>query len=169
MRSFALALIISWVPALSAQQVGGVSVRLGDPQRSVLAKFSALTVVQSPNSGDYWSISDTTKWHGTPNYGNVGGLGFSNGVLTSVNRNWEATAQDGVGAIGLVLSLLRQLEGEPRCLVQSQRVNSPEVQGDFVDVRCGNHAISAGVSTQAGTRFYHLNESWVRRVPGGPQ
>lgn len=154
------------VVRVSAQQIGQVSVRLGEPKEAVVSRLRLYYLVV-PASSDtlFWSISDTTKWNGTPNYGNVGHVQFRNGVLTSATRPWNEKPTTPVETVALLASALRQLDSESECTVKSQRSQQPESQFDLIQVRCGAHLITLGTSTEAGNRFSQISESWVSGKP----
>lgn len=164
MRCLAVGLVLLFPVELPAQQLGGVSLRLGESQGAVLERLVQYKLTQRSGSIGFWSVSDTTKWKSGLNYGNVGTIQFLSGRLVSVNRAWESTARDGMAAANTIMAALRQLEGNSGCTVVSQRpLPSPEARADLVSVICGDHEIMIGLSDQEGGRYYQINESWLHR------
>ncbi len=164
MRCLAIGLVLLFSVQLPAQQLGAVSLRLGELQGAVLDRLAKYKLTQRSGSTGLWSVSDTTKWNSGPSYGNVGTIQFLSGRLVAVNRTWEKTTHDGIGTANTIVAALRQLEGSSGCTVRSQRLPDPEMQADFVSVICGDHEIAIGLSDQDGGRFYHINESWIHRT-----
>ena len=161
--AFGLLLLFSLPLPASGQQLGGVSLRLDEPQDAVLNRLAAYKL--KPASTGFWSVSDTTQWRGRPNFGNIGWVQFRFGRLVVVDRAWDSIASSAVGAASQILAALRQLEGSSDCAVSSHRMPEPDMQGDFVNVTCGDHEIMIGLSEQAGGRFYHISEGWMHRKP----
>ncbi len=164
----ALALACFAQPA-EAQSLAGISLSLGDAEARTIARFPTALSATTRGNG-FWFISDTTKWNGAPDYGNVGILQFRNGALTSINKPWRDVASTTVGTTEYTVALLRQLSGEPNCVLKPQRLDDPEVQSEIMTVECKSrsdiiHSISITVSTQQGRKSVQFNESWVRVNP----
>ena len=148
--------------SLAAQQIGALSFRLGDPQKPVLARLGAFyKLTPSAEIHDLWSISDTTRWNGVPDLANVGTVQFLNGVLITVDRRWEASASDAAGAVSLATAVLGQLDGQKNCAVEDRRTTMPEMRAERINIICGEHEVTIGVSEQEGRRYYHLSETWL--------
>lgn len=159
----AIAALLFLPLCLSGQELGSVSLHLGEPQVAVLDRLSRYKLTRGTPSNGFWSVSDTTEWSGGPNYGNVGSVQFRDGKLVAINRSWKATARDAVGAAALIVAALRQLEGQSDCSVASEHFASPEVRAEIMKVSCASgHTIALELSDQNGGRFYHIVESWLR-------
>jgi hypothetical protein len=174
-RGVAVGILLFLPVALAGQELGGVRLRLGDPQAKVLASLSGYKLASADRAMNadaktgFWTVSDTTQWHGEPNYGNVGDLQFVNGRLVSVNRSWGQGFADTPGAIQPAQRLFAELSGQSNCRVTMQPLSDPDMHGDILQVTCGEHSVSLAMFQVGEKWFYGLNENWRHRDQDAPR
>jgi hypothetical protein len=128
---------------LRAQQIGPVSLPLGWERQVVLKRLAKYYDVDA--SGVVRSKDD-------PSREIVGSVGFEDGRLTSVSRDWNPSRRGGDANVGAIVSALSQLKGDLACRVQTPAASGPAEEVKAVDVVCGAHSVSivTGTRTQKG-------------------
>lgn len=158
----ALAFLV--VPRLAAQQpiIGSVRLQLGESKEPALKRLEAYYLLTRSRGAveDLWLVSDTTTWLGTPNYGNVGTVQFALNRLVSAGRSWlpsEAARSDAAA----ILAAMSSFDGATDCSIAKDASNEPIASFELVRIRCAQHSITIGISTQPAGRFTHVTESWL--------
>ena len=158
MRMSAIAVAMLVAKSLGAQTIGMVSLRLGEPQASALAKLSQYYTLDS-------SIAVTGVWgvdeRGTSPSNSLGAVAFREGRLFIVGRSWEPDSADTQSFAITVIRALARLETESPCRVAHNGQSSPNGNAfEDVEVDCGNHWIRISTTKVRGRQTQQINESW---------
>ncbi len=142
-RSIVAAMVIalSMPLSLDAQQIGSVSLSLGWQRQVVLQRLAKYYDVDA---------SGLVRSKKGPPREVLGSVGFEDGRLTSVSRNWDLSRGGAETGISAIVSALSQLEGDLSCRVETSKGSSPDNQMKAVKVYCGAHSVSITAGTREG-------------------
>lgn len=120
----------------STIEFGSVTLSLGMPQASALAKLTADYTTRDKGEGK-WEVS-SSKDRST-----VGEVDFTNGKLTGAERYWPIQP---VTASGLAESLYGAMssfveEGRTECTIDTWNQHKPDSEAKSASIRCGHKTI----------------------------
>jgi len=152
--------LVSSVNAGKAQMaIGPVTLQFGQTQASVIRQLGAAFRVDSA-SGSYIAVS-----RDGPPFAIHGNVGFRDGRLAFVSRNWGTGQRDAHAAIRAVVGALGTLEGgTDNCRVSKSERVVPEGEVRSVVVECGLHSTTVIVARYLGDESYTVQETWRDRA-----
>ena len=156
-----LALFLGAPPsAAQTTTIEGVTLTLGEPRAAAMERLRAKAQLQQVPGGDNWII--TVPRPHAPYYG-VGSVGFTNGKLSFISRQWPADeSAQAYRAVQSAIRAIAQLERSSpgRCTVAPQRIQQPGTDLEEVKVVCGRHSVSIVSGESDGHGTISISESW---------
>jgi len=126
------------------------------------------------SADDLWQIQSKSK--NLKTFDSIGSLGFRNGKLIYISRDWSPDGDDqpmNFGAADAIYGLLAQFQrdGNTACQISAQENNSPKYEVRTILITCGSKDIRIDV-IEADDNFYSvliseiLDEMNIKKVTG---
>lgn len=156
--NWALAVLVGVTAGVEAQQIGAISLRLGQSKKEVITALQGAYKVDSV-SNDNWLVINKDG----PPYVAEGSVSFTNRRLSGVGRTWNAAkGLDGIESFRAAINAFFALaeDGSKSCHIEPSSHTSPGYESRIARINCGNHSVSLSLMRYEGLLTVSVEEVW---------
>jgi len=139
----------------NSMSVCGQDIETGTAQNVVFAKFEGTGCTVNKVAGDP-NLFTIAKGGVT-----IVSVGFSNGLLSTINRDWATGIKSPEEFARAVVSALQevQAQGSSQCVLSTLNQANPSLQATGSVMKCGRRMLVVSVVTESGQEKLHIQET----------